>query len=297
MVPLRLSECVASSKKKVSSGLALDDKKINVTLRSRKDLFQNGRTLGSYPDRVELFLKTIAVIFAGGVGTRMGNPNLPKQLMEVEGKPILRYTLELFQEHPTIDGIYLIVAKERVDTIWKLVNDGKLSKVQAVVEGGNSAHESIHNGLKAARADGVDDDAVVLIHDGVRPIISSGLISRNIAQVLELGSAITSIPAYETVAISRDGHQVEAVPNRAEMFALQAPQSFRLGKILAVNDKAADENKIGSFIDQAHLMSFYGEAIHLLQGIRSNIKITVPGDLDHFEFLVNSGKYKEIIDG
>lgn len=240
-------------------------------------------------------LNNIAIIFAGGVGTRMGNPELPKQLMEVAGKPIFVYTLERFEKNPRIDAIYLVVALERIGEVRAVLENAGISKVRRIVVGGASAHASTFNGLLAAEDDGVPEEAVVIIHDGVRPIISNSLITQSVAQVLEKGSAITSIPAYETVGISRDANQIEAIPERSEMFALQGPQSFRLGKALKYNRIAEAEGRIGSFVDQAHLMNHYGEIVHLLPGIRSNIKITVPEDLDYFNFLVAVGRYEEII--
>lgn len=240
---------------------------------------------------------TIAIIFAGGVGMRMGHPTLPKQLMEVAGKPILIHTLERFQEHKRIDSVYLVVGETQLITVSGLVEEYKLSKVVRIVAGGDSAHSSIYNGLKAAVADGIVGDAVVLIHDGVRPIVSEALITTNIKSVLEFGSGITSVPAYETVGISRDGSTIESVPERSEMYALQAPQSFRLERIYGVNERAEAEGKIGSFVDQAHMMDHYNEKVHLIEGIRGNVKITVPADYKYFTFLHQNGDYQQMIKG
>lgn len=227
----------------------------------------------------------------------MGNPNLPKQLMTVADKPILIHTLERFEAHDKIDVVYLVVGENQLVATRKLLEEHNITKVRQIVPGGDSAHGSIVNGIFAAKEDGLDDDAIVLIHDGVRPILPADLITANIKSVLELGSGITSVPAYETVGISRDGRTVEGVPERSEMYALQAPQAFRLGRVMEVNKRAIADGKLGAFVDQAHLMNTYNEKIHLVRGIRGNVKITVPDDFRYFSFLCESGEYERILRG
>ncbi|MGO2061726.1 MAG: IspD/TarI family cytidylyltransferase [Microbacteriaceae bacterium] len=240
--------------------------------------------------------RTIAVVFAGGVGTRMGKA-VPKQLLEVGNKPILVHTLDQFQAHDTIDDVFLVVAEDQVESMKTVTAKFGIDKVRKIVAGGSSAHESIMNGLEAAVNDGVSSDSVVLIHDGVRPILPYDLITKNIKSVLEFGSAITSIPAFETVGISRDGVSIEGIPERSEMYVLQAPQSFRLGKIFSANQRAREDGKVGDFIDQAHLMNYYNEKLHLVDGMRGNIKLTTPNDLEYFSYLFSSGEYQNLLGG
>lgn len=237
------------------------------------------------------------VVFAGGRGTRMDHAEgLPKQLIMVQGKPILGYTLEHFQRHEGIDAIYLVSTDEHLDDVADLVRAHGIDKVRTIVPGGDSAHASIWAGLRAARADGVHDDAVVLIHDGVRPVIDTHMISANIVAARRHGSAITSIAAFETVAEAGDEPMVVGrIPDRPAMRVLQAPQTFRFGTVFAANERAAGENRIGSFVDQAQLMRHYGHELRMIDGLRGNVKITVPLDVVFFTHLVESGEYDRMI--
>lgn len=240
--------------------------------------------------------RNIAVIFAGGVGSRMNHPDGPKQFIKVNDKPIIVYTLEHFQNHPGIDAIYISCLQEGLELTERFVREYNLSKVKKVVKGGDSAQESIFNGLTAAIEDEENHEGTcVLIHDGVRPIINNKLINDNIASVQQFGSAISSIPAFETVARSLDsGVTVDNVENRDLMYILQAPQSFRLHDIHAAHQRSIDEGMMGRFIDQAHMMNHYGHDIHMIDGFRGNVKITVPLDLAYFNFLVSSGEFENV---
>jgi len=232
----------------------------------------------------------IAVIFAAGVGSRMRSAEEPKQFLWVDGKPILVHTLEHFQAHPEVAAIYLVTLASHVEAAWDLVHEFGIDKVRRVVPGGSSAQASIHQGLESALQDGVPGDAVVLIHDGVRPIISADLISRNLATAREHGSAISAIPCYETIARSvDDASTVESVTRREEMHVLQAPQTFRLGLVAWLNARSVEEGLLGSFVDQAQLVRHYGHELHLVPGLRGNVKITTDLDLLQFRMLVESG--------
>jgi 2-C-methyl-D-erythritol 4-phosphate cytidylyltransferase len=239
----------------------------------------------------------IAVIFAGGVGSRMRNKKGPKQFMEVLGKPILAYTLDRFSKHEEIDQIYLVVNDTHIQETKDIIEKFGINKVQAVVAGGETAHGSIIKGIEAAKAGGAQDDDVVIFHDGVRPIIDNKTISQNIETAKLYGNAITSIPAFETVARSVDGETVESVTVRDEMFILQAPQTYRFGDAFDLNEQAKADGIVGKVVDQAELNRHYGKTLYLVDGIRGNVKITVPLDFAYFEFLVESGKYENILDG
>jgi 2-C-methyl-D-erythritol 4-phosphate cytidylyltransferase len=237
----------------------------------------------------------VAIIFAGGIGSRMRSRIGPKQYMPVQGKPIIIYTLERFDSHEEIDAIFVVAAKTKVSTVKNLVQEHGIKKVVEVVAGGASAHESVVNGLFAIKKHGVADSDIVLVHDGVRPIISGELISKNIHSAKSHGNAITSLPAFETAAHSSDGLNIDTIPKRNEMYTLQAPQTFTFGEAFELNCRAIDDNLLGEFVDQAELNQHYGRGLFLVSGSRGNAKITVPLDLLYFEFLVTSGKYNEII--
>ena len=220
----------------------------------------------------------IALVFAGGSGTRMGAAE-PKQFLEICGKPVLAHTLALFQDHPLIDGIWLVVAADQIGRARELAARYGVSKLLDVVAGGDSAQESIYNGLVALRA-AYPPETVVLLHDGVRPYVKPQVISANIAAVVEHGSAVTFTPCYETIVISRDGKTIDALPYRRESYTAQAPQSFRLGDILAAHDRIrARPERYTDMIDQATICRTLGLPIHLVPGNRGNIKVTTPEDL------------------
>lgn len=216
----------------------------------------------------------IAVIFAGGVGSRMKSKSMPKQFLEVHGKPILVHTLEHFQEHPEIDAIVVANLPEYREYLERLVHRYELTKVQ-IVEGGSTGQESRHRALKAV-SDAYPADSVVLIHDGVRPLIDEALISANIAAVREHGSAITCTKVFETIVVSASGKIDEVIP-RDLLYTAQAPQSFVLREVLEAYDRAVTEGENDS-IDSCSLMRRYGHAVHMVEGPRSNIKITTVED-------------------
>ena len=241
----------------------------------------------------------IAVIFAGGVGSRMEHPDdLPKQFIRVQDKPILVWTIEHFQNHPEIDRIYLVSLPDWLDTVQEIVDEYGLTKVRAIVSGGESAQGSILNGLQAAVDDGNDREDIVLIHDGVRPVINGEMISDNIRSVHRHGNGITSIPAFETVAQAWENSRVvETVTDRNKMHILQAPQSFRLGEIYDLNVIIREDGLLGRFVDQAHLCDHFKKRLYLVEGIRGNVKITVPLDVVFFRHLVESGEYERVLRG
>src|SRR5699024_1256603 len=173
----------------------------------------------------------IAIIFAGGVGTRMNNKAKPKQFLELHGKPIIIYTLEFFEQHPEVDGIVIACVASWIDYLRQLIQKYQLKKVLEVVPGGDTGQMSIYNGLEAAEKHG-PEDSVVLIHDGVRPLINSQIISDNIEQVKKDGSAITTAPTVETFVVVDDDMSVNEVPRRSASKLAKAPQSFILSEIL-----------------------------------------------------------------
>lgn len=220
----------------------------------------------------------IAIIFAGGSGVRMG-AGIPKQFLEINGKPILIHTMQLFQHHHEIDSIYAAVGEDYIDYVNDLADEFRITKLAAVVAGGDSAQESIYNALKKAASEN-DDDSIVLIHDGVRPFIAYDVISRNIESVKKYGNGITSTPCYETIMVSKDGRVVDSVPYRKETFAGQAPQSFYLGEIIDAHDRIrATETGYENMVDACTIIRTLGMTAHLVEGNRGNIKVTTPEDV------------------
>lgn len=221
----------------------------------------------------------IGVIFAGGAGVRMNTKSKPKQFLDLNGKPIIIYTLELFDNHPEIDGIVVVCLESWIPYLNKMLRKFEISKVVAVVPGGKSGQESIYNGLCAAEkyVKKVNvEDAIVLIHDGVRPLITDETISDNIAKVKECGSCITTAPAIETIIVDRHDGMLD-IPKRSDCMVARAPQSFYLKDIIGAHRRNKEDGN-NEFIDSCSLMSHYGYKLGLVAGPMENIKITTPTD-------------------
>ena len=218
-----------------------------------------------------------AVIFAGGVGKRMHAKDIPKQFLKMHDKPIIVHTLELFEDHPEIDAIVVACVSNYIGYMNELVRKYNLKKVQKIVPGGKSGQESIFNGLKAAEMIGNRDKDIVLIHDGVRPLINAKTIRDNIESVQKYGSAITSVRAKETIIVVDDNETIKSVNDRAHSRLARAPQSFYLKDILKAHEKSIADNKL-DFIDSCSMMTYYGKKLHLVDGPQENMKITTPDD-------------------
>ncbi len=220
----------------------------------------------------------IAVIFAGGVGTRMHSKERPKQFLMMHGKPIIIHTVEVFQNHSEIDAICIACVPDWIDYLQKLVTQYSLDKVKKIVPGGNSAQSSTLNGLVAAKEIAGNERTIVLIHDGVRPMITDKLISDDIQSVIKYGSAITSVPAKETVVVlGEQENGIGDVLDRASLRIARAPQCFWLDDILQAHAKAREQN-LPDFIDSCSMLKYFGKDLYLVDGPMENIKITTPDD-------------------
>ncbi|HEL2057440.1 TPA: 2-C-methyl-D-erythritol 4-phosphate cytidylyltransferase [Streptococcus suis] len=238
-------------------------------------------------------MMNIGVIFAGGVGSRMKSKGLPKQFLEVHGKPIIVHTIELFENHPEIDAIVVVCVADWLDYMNRLVTKFALTKVKAVVSGGETGQMSIFNGLEAAESVAGDEEAIVLIHDGVRPLINAQTISDNIATVKECGTAITSVPAKETVVLIDSDNNIDEVVDRTRSFIAKAPQSFYLKDILEVQRDAIAKG-ITNAIDSSTLMGMYNRKLKIVEGPFENIKITTPDDFYTFKALHDAKENAQI---
>ena len=215
---------------------------------------------------------------------------VPKQFLEINGKPILIHTLQLFQEHEEIDKIYLAMSQDYIRYTEQLVKDYRIDKIKAIVPGGETAQDSIYHALKKAQEEN-EEDSIVLIHDGVRPFVEYGVISDNIEGVKKYGSAITSTPCFETILVSRDGEQVDELPLRRESYSAQAPQSFYLKDIIGAHEAIRNtETRYENMVDACTIYRSLGRQPHIVIGNRGNIKVTTPEDVYMFRALL---QYKE----
>lgn len=221
----------------------------------------------------------IPVIFAGGSGSRMNTKSRPKQFLDLNGKPIIIYTIELFDNHPDIDAIVVVCLESWIPFLLKMLKKFEINKVVKVVPGGASGQDSIYKGLCAAEEYAYtqgDENPIVLIHDGVRPLITDETISDNIAKVKECGSCITCVPATETFVVQRQDGLLD-IPKRSDCMLARAPQSFYLKDIIGVHRKSHEQN-LPDFIDSCSMMSHYGFKLGTIFGPMENIKITTPTD-------------------
>lgn len=238
-------------------------------------------------------MKHLGIIFAGGTGQRMNTAAMPKQFLELHGKPILIYTLEVFQRHPKIDGIILVCLNSWIDYCQELLERFHITKVMKIVPGGENGQESIFNGLNAAHSL-IDDKCVVLIHDGVRPLINIKTISDNIESVIQKGNAITVAPAIETIVVKSNDESLGDIIDRSQCQVAKAPQSFYLEDIYQAHLKAKQENQL-NFIDSASMMKYYNYKLYPVVGPNENIKITTPADFYIFRAILDAKESSQIM--
>lgn len=232
-----------------------------------------------------------ALIFAGGTGQRMNSKSKPKQFLELHGKPILIHTLEYFENHSMVDNICIVCVEGWQKELRKSIKKYDMEKVRWIVTGGETGHDSIYNGLKVLEGECKKDD-IIIIHDGVRPLISEELITTNIETVKKYGNSITVEPAPETVAsITTDG-RIDTVPNRNLMRIAKAPQCFYYRDIMDAHNKAMEENF--KAVDSCHLMNRYGYELHTVESTPYNIKIATPSDYYVFRALFEARENSQI---
>lgn len=234
---------------------------------------------------------TTALIFAGGTGQRMNTRSKPKQFLEMHGKPIIIYTLEHFEEHEEIDRIVIVSLKSWIGELKGTLERYDITKATMIVPGGETGHDSIYNGLVAMKGVAKEEE-IVLIHDGVRPLITERLITDNIKAVREHGNAITVEATRESVIQSKDGLHIDTVPPRDQMYIAKAPQSFRYGEILALYEKARTDGF--KTIDSSHLLSIYRVPMYMIRSTKNNIKITDPADFFMFRALYEETENQQI---
>ena len=235
-----------------------------------------------------------ALIFAGGTGRRMGSAGRPKQFLELHGKPIIIHTLEHFDRHPEIDAIAVVCIAGWIDYLKDQLDRFRIKKVRWIIPGGETSQDSTRAGLNTIAAHCDPADTIVLIHDGVRPLITEQLISDNIDAVKRFGNAITIAPAIETIITVDENENVTALVDRETCRLARAPQSFRLSDILEMHRRSQEEG-YDQMIDSASLMIHYGEKLHLVEGPAENIKITTPSDCYIFKAIQEARENMQIL--
>lgn len=220
-----------------------------------------------------------AVILAGGTGSRMGSTDMPKQFLEIKGKPIINHTIEKFLPDPQFEKVIVLSPKAWIGHTKEIIrkHTGKSDKI-AVIEGGATRNETIMNAINYIdREYGLDDDTIIVTHDSVRPFLTHRIIKDNIKAAQQYGACDTVIPATDTI-VEGDGSAITAIPDRRKMYQGQTPQSFK-AKLLrdAYNSLSAEEKDI--LTDAAKILVMKGMEVKLVKGETYNIKITYPYDL------------------
>ncbi len=220
-----------------------------------------------------------AMLFAGGVGTRMKQTDMPKQFLEIGGKPIIIRTLEHFSKHENVDAIVVACIEEWIPHLLNLISVYQIEKVKAVVPGGPTGFASIHNGVMKTAEFQKDPDDLILICDGVRPMLSKKLIDDCIDAAKRFGTAVPVTPSIDSLLYSEDGSTCGKSYPRGSMYVTQAPQGYTMKRILWAHEEAEKRGIINP-ISTSELFIELGETVHLFPGERNNIKVTTPEDLE-----------------
>jgi len=232
----------------------------------------------------------IALLTAGGTGNRMGQ-DIPKQFMTIDNKPVIIYTMESFQRHPEIDAIGVICLKGWEVVLQSYANQYNITKLKWIFEGGNSNQESIYKGLVGLKQSGCSDDAIVLVQDGVRPLVSERIISENIATCKKYGYAVTGLTCKEAIMeqVEDTVHEID-IP-RERLVRTQTPHTYHLGTLLE-GHKQAQQKGIKNTVASCTLFSAIGiKEQHLVRGSEQNgLKLTSPEDIELFKALLHSSK-------
>lgn len=230
------------------------------------------------------------VLLAGGVGNRLG-AGIPKQFVNVLGKPVIAYTMLAYQNHPEIDGIELVCVDGFQDELMRIVEDNHITKVIKIVKGGAEYENSIMNGVEGLKGIAKDND-VVMIHWAASPFINEEIISDNIRVCKVKGNAMSASPAYLLYG-KNDGECSTQNINRDTFKVLAAPQSFLYKNIVAIYEEANKRDLLNKI--EAHttaIMTELGIPIYFSKGNQTNIKITTKEDLELFTGYVLAQKYK-----
>lgn len=231
---------------------------------------------------------TIAIIIAGGVGNRMGQ-SIPKQFINVYDKPILFYTLEGFEKHPMIDAIELVCIDGWESVVWSYAKQYGISKLKWIVNGGALGQESIRNGVYNLEGMCSKDD-IIIIHDGIRPLVDAEVLSDVITKAERYGNAVTSMPYNEQIFVvdpNDESTTTKFIP-RETIRRVSTPQAYKFGLL---DEKYHEAFEKGIGIYGSHytntMMVELGVRLHFAVGSDKNIKLTTPDDLEMFKGYLN----------
>ena len=233
----------------------------------------------------------IAVIIAGGVGSRMGQ-DLPKQFINVYDKPVLIYTLEGFQKHPQVDAIELVCIDGWHEIVWAYAKQFNITKLKWIVSGGKTGQESIRNGVYGLEGKANPDDNII-IHDGIRPLVEPSVLSDVISKCSQYGNAVTSMPYNEQIFVINEDDETTTnkyIP-RETLRRVSTPQAYRFD-LLDEKYHEAYEKEIGIYGSHYTntMMVELGVTLHFAAGSDKNIKLTTKDDLEMFKAYLKADK-------
>ena len=228
----------------------------------------------------------IALLTAAGNGNRM-HQDIPKQFLHVDNKPVIIHTMEAFQLHPSIDAMIVITLESWSEVVWAYAKQFGITKLRWVVPGGETGQDSIRNGLDALKKELPDEDIVVMIHDGNRPLVTSEIISDSFATFSKYGNAVAAIPCTEVVFESENGFSSCTSTEREKLFRTQTPHTYYLNDILNAHEEAAKRGIAGTAAS-CMLMKELGQTTYFSKGSEENIKITTPDDLKIFKAILHT---------
>jgi ribitol-5-phosphate 2-dehydrogenase (NADP+) / D-ribitol-5-phosphate cytidylyltransferase len=236
--------------------------------------------------------RNTAVLLAGGVGTRAGL-GFPKQLVEVAGRPLMEHTLAVFDAHPDVDDIVVMMAPGHLDTVRAMVRSGGYTKVREVVEGADSRSGTTMRALDALG----DEDRKVLLHDAVRPLVPSSVVAACLAALDTYDAVTVAIPSADTIIEIGPDDTIRSVPARASLHRVQTPQGFRLAVIRAAYVKAVAAGGLEATDDCSVVLRYAPEVpIAVVPGDERNMKVTGPVDVHLVEQLLLSTPSDEVSD-
>jgi len=231
----------------------------------------------------------VAIIIAGGSGNRMGQ-DIQKQIINVYDKPVLIYTLEGFQKHPQIDAIEVVCIDGWHDIVWAYAKQFNIDKLKWIVSGGSTGQESIRNGVYNLE-DKVSNDDIIIIHDGIRPLVEPSVLSDVIIKCQQFGNAVTSMSYNEQIfVIDDDISTIKFIP-RETLRRVSTPQAYKFGKLdWAYHEAFKKEIGIYGFSYTNTMMVELGERLYFAAGSDKNIKLTTKDDLEMFKAYLKADK-------
>lgn len=222
----------------------------------------------------------IAIVLAGGTGTRLGG-DIPKQYIEVAGKPIISYCLDKFEKHTLIDNIVIVASEMWQNYILSWISKEGLNKFSGFAPAGSSRQHSIVNGMLKAQSIGATASDNIIIHDAARPNVSERIISQCMDKLSEYDGAMPVLPVKDTIYLSENGENITSLLNRDQLYAGQAPESFKYGKYLEIHNGMTEED-LSKVRGSSEIAYRHGLKICMIPGDECNYKITTKEDLNKF---------------